>query len=285
MIDAHMHLWNLEHGEYPWLMKQDPLIVSLLGDYNKICHDFLIEDYLALIKSHHIKKCIHIEAHAEKKKALLETMWVQKQADTYGFPQGIVASVDLRDSDLENVLKDQCQFPNIRGIRQTLIGQEELLIDYRWQKGLKLLSKYNLSFDLEMTNDFLDNAIPIVKEYSDVRFILDHFGLPQDVSEKGLVIWKERLERLREHSNAYLKLSGIGFVFQGKETENRKKFLRMAVEIFGEDRCLFGSNMPVDSLFLSFEQIIEIFKDAFSDLDEKIQHKLFYENANEVYQL
>lgn len=285
MIDAHMHLWNLEHGEYPWLMKKDPLVISLLGNYDNICHDFSIEDYLALTKSHHIKKSIHVEAHAVQKKALLETMWVQKQADTYGFPHGIVANVDLRDTDLENVLKDQCQFPNIRGVRQTLLGQEELLIDYRWQKGLKLLSKYNLTFDLEMTNDFLDNAINIVKEYSDVRFILDHLGLPQDISEKGLVIWKERLGRLAEYSNVYLKLSGIGFLFQGREIENRKKLLRIALETFGEDRCLFGSNMPIDSLYLTYDQIIEIFQDTFSDLEEKIQNKLFYKNAKEVYQL
>ena len=285
MIDAHMHLWNLEHGEYPWLMKQDPLIVLLLGNYDKICHDFSIEDYLALIKFHHIKKSIHIEAHAEQKKALLETMWVQKQADTYGFPHGIVASVDLRDADLENVLKDQCQFPNIRGIRQTLLGQEEMLIDYRWQKGLKLLSKYNLTFDLEMTNDFLDNAISIVKEYSDVRFIINHLGFPLDVSEKGLIIWKERLEHIALHSNVYLKLSGVGFLFQGKKIESRKKFLKMALETFGEDRCIFGSNMPVDSLFLTYDQIVEVFKETFSDLEEKIQHKLFYGNAKEVYQL
>lgn len=290
IIDAHMHIWDLDHGHYPWLKGVDKEIEKLIGDYKKIRRNFLIADYEALVKSHRVVKCVHIEANAEPTKALHETEWLQKIADHHGFPHAIIASANLVDPDIANVLKDHCQYPNVRGIRQVLFHELEseapdLINDPHWQKGLKALEAQILSFDIAIFGHQIPAAVQLAKEYPNVSFVLEHLGFPRDLSDRGFISWKHHLARLAEHENVYLKLSGIGLVFRFDDQENIERFIHAGVEIFGEDRCIFGSNIPPDTLFFSYDKLIEIFKRTFTRYSLNIQRKLFYENAKEFYDL
>jgi len=284
IIDAHMHLWDLSHGEYPWIMEEETMFVKVIGNYKKICKNFLIEDYQALIKPHNVIKSVHIEANAAPKQSLHETEWLQKIADNHGFPHAIVPHADLRDPDIENVLKDLCQFPNVRGIRQILFNSD-LPSDPHWHHGLSYFAAQNLIFELCLFGNQLPEMSKIIKEHDDVLFVLDHLGWPLDVSDAGFSKWKEEISFLAMHPNAYLKLSGIGSVFKTPDIENITRFLHAGIEIFGEDRCFFGSNIPPDSLFFTYNKIIEIFKEALCNFDPKVQRKIFYENAKEFYDL
>lgn len=290
IIDAHMHLWDLDVGDYPWLNEREPFIEELIGDYKKLRQSFLLSDFLNMIKNLNVTKSVHVEANANPKKALQETIWLQKLADTYGHPHGIVAFADLRDPDIENVLKDQCQYPNVRGIRQVLFHHEgskerDLLTDPHWQRGLKAMAANELTFDLALLDHQLEAASKVVKEYSDVCFILNHLGWPREISDAHFPIWKERLAQFAENPNTYLKISGFGIVLQKNDAQEIKKYARAGLEIFGEDRCFFSSDFPPDGLFLSYHELFHAIKLAFSDLSEQVQTKLFYSNAKKVYQL
>jgi predicted TIM-barrel fold metal-dependent hydrolase len=65
-------------------------------------------------------KSVHVTANWGIPRALEETRWLQSVADKHGFPHGIVAQADLADPDLDVKLKEQNQFPNLRGVRQML---------------------------------------------------------------------------------------------------------------------------------------------------------------------
>lgn len=284
IIDSHMHLWDLSHGEYPWLTAVDSPVEDAVGSLKKIRKNFLIDEYRELIKPHHVTKCVHIEADTVLKQALRETEWLQKIADSHGYPHAIVPQADLRDPDIENVVKDHCQFPNVRGIRQVLLGKN-LMSDPHWHRGFKALASQYLTFDLCIMSDQLPEAAKVIREHDDVPFVIDHLGWPLDTSDKGFAHWKEEMSRIALFPNAHLKLSGIGLIFKAPDKENIIRFLRAGVEIFGEDRCFFGSNVPPCSLFLSYHQIIEFMKEAFSSYEIKVQHKLFYANAEEFYDI
>jgi len=290
IVDAHMHLWDLDHGDYPWLKKQDPLIETLVGDYKKIRQNFLIDDYLQMVKPHHVTKSVHVEANPDPKKALLETKWIQKQADTYGFPHGMIVYTDLMSTDLEEDLKDHLQYPNVRGVRQVLYRPEdstepERLKEYRWQKGLKLLDKYGLSFEIAVFAHQLIDVAKVASEYDGVRFVIDHLGWPIDLSPEGFEMWKHRLALLAHMPNVYFKISGIGSVLKTIEQKVIEPYILTPIEVFGADRCLFGSNFPPGSLFSSYGELLDSLKGVLSRFDKKIQVKLFYENAKDFYQI
>lgn len=290
IIDAHMHLWDLSHGDYPWLKEPSGHFDELIGNVHRLAKDFLIQDYEALVKKYGVTKSVHVEANASLKKALYETEWLQKIADHHGFPHGIVFHADLRDPDIENVLKDHCQFPNVRGVRQILFHQggsseDNLIEDPHWRRGLQSLSKQILSFDLSLFGPQLPAAIELVKENPTVHFVLDHLGWPLDVTDQGFERWKKDLQALAAFPNVFLKLSGVGLIFKVDDRENIKRFLQAGIEIFGEDRAFFAGNCPPDALFLSYGTLIEIAKDAYSRYSQGAQRKLFYENAKLFYDL
>lgn len=290
IIDAHMHLWDLDHGDYPWLTKKEGHFDDVIGKLDRLAKNFLISDYEALVKPYNVEKSVHVEANSTLKKALHETEWLQKIADSHGFPHGIVFQADLRDPDIENVLKDHCQFPNARGVRQILFHEEgssepDLMSDPQWQRGVKALSKQILSFDIALFGHQIPNAAHLVSENPDVSFVLDHLGWPRDISDQGFETWKSNLRLLAVHENVFLKLSGIGLIFKTDDRDNIKRFLHAGIELFGEDRCFFASNCPPDALFIPYGKIVEIARDAYSRYSPETQRKLFYENAKLFYDL
>ena len=64
-----------------------------------------------------------------------------------------------------------------------------------------------------------------------------------------------------------------------------KKYIKDVVNIFGADRCCFGSNFPPDKLFYELDEIILLVKEALVDLPYPQQRKVFYENALRLYSI
>lgn len=290
IIDAHFHLWDLDHGDYPWLRGEETEFESLIGSIKKIQKNFLITDYEALVKPFYVTKGVHVEANADLKKALYETEWLQKIADSHGFPHAIVAQADLTDPNIENVLKDHCQFPNVRGIRQILLRQQgssgrDLLNDPQFHKGIKALSRQLLSFDVTIFGHQIPDVAKLTKEFDDVMFVIDHLGWPLDISDQGLEKWMSDLCLLADNENVYLKLSGIGLTFKSFENKNIERFLHGGIKVFGPDRCMFASNIPPDALFMSYGEIINIFRKTLALYDLEDQRKIFYGNAKQFYEL
>lgn len=295
IIDTHMHLWDLsKKGHYAWLKTDSPVMVDLVGNYNQIKHSFSIEDYIALIKNQNVVKSIHVEA-AFDGNPVMETQWLQEISNQFEFPNGIVAHADLADPDVNEVLKQHCQYINMRGIRMTLNYDQknpklrwvdrDYLRDKQWKKGFSLLAKYNLIFDMQIFDTQIDDVISLVKEFPDNIVVINHYAWPLDISENHLKIWQERLERLAEHPNVFLKLSGIGWIFKKAEFNTVNNYTLAGIKAFGIDRCMFGSNCPPDELFYTFDDLVLTFKKIFIDYSTEEQHKLFYENANRIYRL
>jgi len=55
--------------------------------------------------------------------------------------------------------------------------------------------------------------------------------------------------------------------------------MEAAIAIFGIDRCLFASNLPVDKLFSSYDAIFDAFKEITKDYPKSDRMKLFHDNA------
>ena len=60
-IDAHHHLWDLEHNDYPWLGK--PGGPRMYGDYHAMCKSYLIDDFLTDSAPHGVVKSVHVQAN------------------------------------------------------------------------------------------------------------------------------------------------------------------------------------------------------------------------------
>ena len=95
IVDAHIHLWDLQALSYPWLTTRYDHGAPF-APYHAICRNYLIPDLQQDAANLRLTKAVHINAAVGHPDPVEETAWVQGQADTHGFTLGIIAGMDLR---------------------------------------------------------------------------------------------------------------------------------------------------------------------------------------------
>jgi predicted TIM-barrel fold metal-dependent hydrolase len=57
------------------------------------------------------------------------------------------------------------------------------------------------------------------------------------------------------------------------------------VAIFGANRCLYGSNFPIEKLWTDYARLYRTFRDAIAYLDEKQQWAILHDTAARLYRI
>ncbi len=240
-------------------------VKRFFGDPSPIQKDYLLQHFLDDAGEYELLGSTHIQVGVEEDDALRETEWVQSLANTSpGLPNAIVAFADIRRTDLDQHLASHKQSMNFRGIRQ-IIGRHPsedkitdsgaLLKDPRFLRGLQRLEKQNLSFDLQLIASQYDEAIELLKRVPHLRVAICHFASPWDLSATGFDIWRSAMLKFAALPNVYLKFSGFGMFKPDWTPSDIKSFVDCALEIFGPERCMAGSNFPVDKLYGGYGRI------------------------------
>lgn len=283
IIDTHMHIWDLNNPP-TWLTRLSGGVLN---------HRFEVPDYLKMCQNQPISHAIYIECGGFPQNRVLETKWVQQQADKFGFPQGIVAFAQLDHPDVEQTLQQQVDCRNLKAIRMPLnfvagsfgAERDDYMQDPSWRKGFSLLEKFNLGFEMQIFDVQIPNACELMKAFPNIPVILEHLGWPIKATMDDLPTWSQRLRQIAKYSNVSLKLSCLGWIFQNHNQELMISYIREAVRIFGAERCMVGSNCPPDTVFISFDDIFRILKTALSIYPQSEQEKIFYSNAKKNYRL
>lgn len=295
IIDTHMHLWDLKN-DYPWLKCKNQQLEQLVGNYDKIKNNFLVNDYRAVTQDYPIVKSVHLQALGFADNPHLETKWLQEQFQQFGFPHGIVAYANLADPAVEDLLIKHCQYSNMRGIRMILnyhdidylrmADRDDYMRDAQWIKGFSLLEKYNLTFDAQLYDHQLKDLAVIAETFPKTKIIIEHLAWPLNATAAGFEQWKNNISLIKDYPNIYMKLTGLGCGILSKiDVKTKVNYIKTAIELFGIDRCMFGSNCPPDLLFYDFQTLMDIFDKAFENYSESDQDKLYYKNAADFYRL
>ena len=298
IIDAHAHFWDLEAHDYPWLRDPAP-IPFRYGDYSKIRHSYLPEDYRRDSRDFNVVGLVHIEAEHDPRDPLGETRWLSELASRAGppprLPAACVCQAWLDRGDVAEVLAAQAAFPLVRGIRHKPAaaadprdaerGAPGSMDDAVWRRGYALLSHHGLSFDLQTPYWHLDAAAELAADFPETQIVINHTALPADRSEGGLTAWRAALETVAARANVALKISGLGLPGRAWTVADNGPVVRDAIAIFGAARCLFASNFPVDSLVADYRTIFAGFREITADLPPAEIAGLFHDNAVRIYRL
>ncbi|WP_163268472.1 amidohydrolase family protein [Chelativorans alearense] len=292
LIDPHHHLWDITNNYYPWL--NDGPKPSAFGDYTAIISDYLIEDFLDDSKNQNLVKSVHLDVGYDPADPVGETKWLQGIADKLGFPHGIVGYADFRKPDVGDLLDAHMEFPNFRGIRQSMNYHEDPAKTYldrpevsrtpEWRRGFKELVKRSLSFDLQLYYPQMGEFHELAREFPDTQIILNHTGMQVDGPDH-FVGWRNGMRTLAAAENVACKISGLGMGDFTWTTESIRPYVEAAIDIFGVDRCMFASNFPVDKLFSSYDATFDSFKEITKDYPKSDRMKLFHDNAARYYRL
>ncbi len=263
VIDAHHHLWDLRRHHYPWL--QDEVRPTHFGDYAAIRRDYLIDDYLADIAGQNVRKSVHVEAGFDPADPVAETRWLQAVADEHGYPHAIVARVDLTRDDAAEVLDGHARFANLRGVRMMARRPDQIaagvtgpavFVDPMFRRNFALLGARGLTFDLQAPVPLMADAAALAVDFPATGIVLTHVGLPLDRSEQGMAAWRNGIAALAARPNVYCKLSGVPMTDHAWTEASLRPILLHAIGAFGADRCMVGSNFPVDKLFWQLRTLV-----------------------------
>ena len=291
IVDAHHHIWR--QTDLPWLL--GPTQPRIFGPYDDIKRDYPIEEYLDDIKGCGVVKSVYVQANWAPNWFADEAAWVQATAERSGWPHGIVGYCDMTQADARKDLDRLAKYPLMRGVRQQLHWHENPL--YRFektpdlarnpnvQKNVARLADYGWVFDLQVFTGQMESACDLVDACPDVTFVLQHAGMLEDLSDEGRAQWRKAMQELAKRPNAVSKLSAFGTFIHRNDGDHIEWMVAQTVKIFGAERCLFGSNFPIEKLWTTYRKLTNAFLKATDTMSAARQKAIFHDTASRVYRL
>lgn len=273
-IDAHHHLWNYSPADYPWI-----------GDgMTALRRDFTANDWRRSAGVAGIGGAVVVQA----RQSLVETDWLLGIARRHDFVRGVVGWVPLADENVERHLARLSAEPKLCGVRHVLQDEPDdaHMLRPEFRRGLALLQKYGLAYDLLIFPRHLRNAARLADEFPAQTFVLDHLAKPS-VRTGEIAGWARDLRELSRRQNVACKLSGL--VTEAKpegwtEMELRP-YLETALAAFGPERLMFGTDWPVCLVAAPFARWTEVVRRFIARLSADEQLAIMGGTARRTYGL
>ncbi len=161
-----------------------------------------------------------------------------------------------------------------------MTGTNGLLDDPAFVTGLRAAGVRGLSFDLQLLPELMGRTAEVLAQTPETQIALCHAGSPHDRSPAGLKAWARELRALSSLPNVVCKLSGLGMFDHGWTQDSIRPIVEECLDQFGPERCMFGSNFPVDSLTSNYETLASAFENL---VPQNAKSAVFGETARRFY--
>jgi L-fuconolactonase len=235
-IDGHQHFWNMSKTDYPWLIPA----------YGPIYAPFFPRDLEPQIKAAGVDKTVLVQSMD----SFEDTVAMLTQAEDFDWIGAVVGWVPLLDHETERKALDRfSKHPKFRGIRH-LIHEEK---DPDWVvrpdviEGLKILAGYGMSFDVvAVFPNHLKHVPTLAEKVPNLTLIIDHLAKPP-IKDKQMGAWADQMTVAAQYPNVYAKVSGLNTAadWSNWSAADLKPYIDFAIEKFGAERLMFGSDWPV----------------------------------------
>jgi predicted TIM-barrel fold metal-dependent hydrolase len=284
VVDTHIHFWDLQNPSltYAWLDSGEPH--AILGDVSPLrVTRYSVEEYLAETRFEHVRQAVHVQAAIGTPDPVAETRWIQALSEKTGWPHAAVAYCDLAADDADQVLRRHLESPLVRGVRET--APADFLGDPRWRRGYRQLGRLGLVYFHELGWPRMPLARRLAADCPDVILCVDQTGMPLARDAEYFRHWRASLTGLAAEPNVICKISSLGTGDPRWTIDSLRPWVRTAIEAFGPDRCMIGSNWPVDRLFSSYPDLICAYRAIIADLTTPEQAMVLSGTADRVLRL
>lgn len=291
IIDAHHHIWRL--SDLDWL--KGPTQPRIFGNYDKIRRDYLIDEFIADASSQNVVGSVYIQVNWPISGELAEVAWVTDVANVSKWPIAIIAYVNFSSENCERTLKSLSKNKLVKGIRQQLhwhvnpkyrfASVPDIMMDQNWRRNFSILNDYGWLFELQVFSSQMNDAANLAHCFPKTPMVLQHCGMPEDASVAGMKKWSDSLKRLSQEANVYCKFSGLGTFIHSVSPNFIQEITEQCIELFGPQRCIFGSNFPIEKLWASYKELLDGYQSALERLSKYDKQAIFYDNAKSLYNL
>ena len=290
IIDTHQHLWDLSQLKLPWL-DDAPEVLR---------HNFRPQEYNAATKDLNIR-AVYMEVDVDPSYHDKEAEYVIGLCR--GGTQATVAAViggQPATSGFEQYVRRHAASGLVKGVRQVLHAHKAppgMCLGEEFVRGVRVLGKANLSFDLCMRPTELGDGVKLTELCPETRFVLDHCGNadpkafnpkldPTAKPEHEVDEWRRGIDALAKRPNVICKISGIvARAPKGWKPDDLAPIVNHCLDSFGPDRVVFGGDWPVCLLGAELRQWVDALRQIVADRKPADQRKLWSENARRFYTL
>lgn len=272
-LDAHQHFWQYDPRQYGWI--DDRMDV--------LRRDFLPDDLAPQLPAAAIDGTIAVQA----RQRIEETEYLLGLSDAHGFIKGVVGWVDLCAPDVDAQLT-RVRHHRLVGVRHVIQDEadDDFMLRPAFQRGIGRLRDHGLTFDLLLFPRHLSRAVRLAETFPHQPFVLDHLAKPR-IREGRIVPWQQDLHELAANPNVTCKLSGLATEadWQRWRAEDIRPYLDIALDAFGADRLMIGSDWPVCTLAADYNAAMAVVIDYVQRLSADEQSAILGATAARVYGL
>ena len=274
IIDSHQHFWKYNPVKHAWINEQ----------MSVIRRDFLPSDLKPVFAKNGVDGCVAVQAD----QTLAETDFLLEHAHNNAFVKGVVGWVDLRSADVDKDLEKYAKDKHLKGYRH--IVQEEadhnFMLRPDFLRGISKLEQYGAVYDILIFPHQLGSTLELVKKFPNQKFVIDHIAKPY-IKDGFYDGWATMMKEVAKHENVYCKISGMitEADFNSWTPEQIHPYMLLALEAFGPERCMYGSDWPVCLVAGTYTQVKELTTNFISSLSTTEQADILGLNAVEFYGL
>jgi L-fuconolactonase len=272
-LDAHQHFWRYSSAELPW-------IDARMG---RIRRDFLPQDLAPELLALGFDGCVAVQARS----SVAETEFLLQLSREHAFVRGVVGWVDLCANEVERELERFARDPRFKGVRHVVQDEpdERFLLREDFRRGVAALARSGLTYDLLIYPRHLEVARRFLERFPGQPVVLDHLAKP-DVARGMRAPWERQLRALAAFPDLCCKVSGLvtEAAWNAWKPGDFRFYLDVALEAFGEDRLMFGSDWPVCLLAADgYRAVAELAFGWAGELSSAAREKIFGANAARFY--
>jgi len=283
-VDTHFHLHDMKHPtlRYAWL--EPDAMHGFLPDTDPLkAQRYRIKDYLAEIRFANVSKAIHVQAAVNTPDPVDETAWLQAFADETGFPHGIVAECHLARPDAAQVLDRHLAYANVRGIRN--FGEGRYLVNPAWRRGFAELAPRNLVSCIDTRVELAPDLLDLARAFPATAICVDHCAIPMGRDAESFRRGRAAMSEMAKAPNVTMKISGLGMCDPRWTVASIRPYVLGAIEAFGVERVVFGTNWPVDRMYSSYPDVVNAYAEVISSFTREEQTKMFSGNAERIFRI
>ncbi|PNS08719.1 amidohydrolase family protein [Solilutibacter silvestris] len=273
-IDAHQHFWRYDTQAYPWI---DAGMAALRGDRLPV-------ELKPLLDADGIDGCIAVQARADE----TENAFLLDLATAHPWIVAVVGWLDLFAENVESRLEHWRQHAKFRGVRHLLQDDADVaatIADARFARGVVAVQRNGLVYDVLVRGPRqLTPAVALCARHDRHWLVLDHLGKP-DIDGAPSPVWRRAMLELGTMPHVYCKVSGLVTEVAGIHIDRDAihRHLDAALECFGAERLMFGSDWPVCLLRAGYADVAALVADWSRQLSPDEQARLWGGSALHCY--
>ena len=274
MIDAHLHLWDLQRSTYSWITPElGPLHTTIRAERAE-----------AELRAAGVTQAVLVQAED----SVTDTEFMLEVAAAHDWVAGVVGWVQLDDPALAAAqLGRFTGDPAFRGVRHLVHDdpRDDFLALPAVRTSLGLLAERGLPFDVpDAWPRHLSATAELAGALPGLTVVLDHLGKPPH-GRPDFPRWREAFAAVAARPNTVAKVSGLQVAGEPFTVAGIRPAWETALELFGPDRLLWGSDWPMTLLTAGYAGTWEVMSQLVGELTAEEQNKILAATAQRVYGL